>query len=227
MAGGRLLGEHPPFGVLPLLADVEGLDGPEVAHHPGPHLAFDRLGVGAGRRAALAGQVLAGEVAVHRADREGRGDGDVGGAEGGQAAPHQLPAGAGRGDVLVHVQVQDGAAGVLGLELLLHLLGQVRIVGESDGDLGGVRVVGVGVRPGLEDAGEAAAILLGEAVGGALGRGGLQVVQVAGGLLEVHHPGADVVEDPRAHVVTAGVGQVVGVVGEIADHLIHAVDAEG
>ena len=49
--------------------------------------------------------------------------------------------------------MQDGATGVLGLELLLHLLGLEGVVGVAHRDLGGVRVVGVGLRAGLEDAG--------------------------------------------------------------------------
>ena len=177
--------------------------------------------------ALVAGEVLADQVSVDGADGEGRRDGDVGRAEGGQGAAHQLLAGSGRGDALVHVQVQDGAAGVLGLELLLHLLGLEGVVGVAHRDLGGVRVVGVGLRSGLEDAGVALAVLLGEAVGGALGRGGLEVVEVAGGLLELDHLVAHVVQEAHAHGVAARVGQVVGVVGEVANHLVHAVDAQG
>ena len=227
MAAGGDLGEHLPLGVLALLADVEGAHRAEVAHDARPHLALDRLGLGMELGALVAGEVLSHEVAVDRADGEGRRDGDVRRAEGGQGAAHELLAGGGRGDALVHVQVQDGAAGVLGLELLLHLLGLEGVVGVAHGDLGGVRVVGVGLRSGLEDAGVALAVLLGEAVGGALGRGGLEVVEVAGGLLELDHLVAHVVQEAHAHGVAARVGQVVGVVGEVADHLVHAVDAQG
>ena len=227
MATGGALGEHLPLHVLALLADVEGAHRAEVAHDARPHLALDRLGLGMELGALVAGEVLADQISVDGADGEGRRDGDVGRAEGGQGAAHELLAGGGRGDPLVHVQVQDGAARVLGLELLLHLLGLEGVVGVAHGDLGGVRVVGVGLRSGLEDAGVALAVLLGEAVGGALGRGGLEVVEVAGGLLELDHLVAHVVQEAHAHGVAARVGQVVGVVGEVADHLVHAVDAQG
>ena len=227
MATGGALGEHLPLHVLALLADVEGLHGAEVAHDARPHLALDRLGVRVQLGALLAGQVLPDQVAVGGADREGRRDGDVGGAEGRQAAAHELFAGLRRGDLLVHVQVEDRAAGVLGLQLLLHLLGLEGVVCVADGNLRGVRVIGIGLGAGLEDVRVALAVLLGEAVGGALRGSGLEVVEVAGGLLELHHLVAHVIEDPHAHGVTARVGQVVGVVGEVADHLVHAVDAQG
>jgi hypothetical protein len=42
------------------------------------------------------------------------------------------------------------------------------------------------------------AVFLGEAVGGALGRRGFQVVEVAGGFLEFDHARADVVEQAQA-----------------------------
>ncbi|ETJ02804.1 MAG: hypothetical protein Q605_AUC00935G0002, partial [Actinomyces urogenitalis DORA_12] len=178
-------------------------------------------------RALVTGDVLAGEVAVSGADGEGRRDGDVGGTEGSQAPAHQLLADLRRGDSLVHVQVQHGAAGVLGLQLLLHLLSLEGVVGVADRKLGGVGVVGVGLGASLEDLRETTAVLLGEAVGRALGGGGLQVVEVTGGLLEGDHHLAHVIEDAHAHGVAARVGDVVGVSGEVADHLVHAVDADG
>src|SRR5699024_2525962 len=117
----------------------------EVAHDAGPHLARAPA-----RRARL---VLAGEVAVRGADRERRGDGDVGQAEPAERAADELLARARRGDPLAHVKVQDGAAGVLALELLLALERLERVVREADGELGGVRVVRVRVRARLEDPG--------------------------------------------------------------------------
>ena len=226
VAAGGDLGEHLPLHVLALLADVEGLHGAEVAHDARPHLALDRLGARVQLGALGAGLVLPGQVAVDGADGEGGRDGDVGGAEGGQAPAHELLAGGGRGDPLVHVQVQDGAAGVLGLELLLHLLGLEGVVGVADGHLRRVRVVRIGLGAGLEDTGEAPAVLLGETVRGSLRRSRLEVVEVTGGLLELHHLVTHVIQDPHAHGVAARVGQIELVTGEVADHLVHAVDTE-
>ncbi len=80
---------------------------------------------------------------------------------------------------------------------------------------------------GLQDVGKALAVFLGEAVGGALGRRGLQVVQVPGLLLELDHARADVIEQALGEGVALGRGDVLGVGGEVADHLVDAVDADG
>ena len=80
----RSLGEHRALGVLTLLADIEGLHGAEVAHDAGPDLALLGFALGVSVSALLAGEVFASEVAVYGANREGRGDGDVGDLEGGE-----------------------------------------------------------------------------------------------------------------------------------------------
>ena len=59
--------------------------------------------------------VLAREVAMHGAHREGGRDGDVGQAEVGERAAHEFAARGAVGDALAHVEVQHGAAGVFGL----------------------------------------------------------------------------------------------------------------
>ena len=122
--------------------------------------------------------------------------------------------------------MQDRAARVLALQDLLILEGLERVVRVRDWQLRGVRVVGLFRRARLDDVGEALAILLREAVGRALRGGGLQVVHVAGGLLELNHALAHTVEDAHAHVEAARVRQVVGVIAEVAHHLVHAVDAD-
>ena len=100
MGGGRRLAEVLPLGELTQLADVKGLDRPEVAHDPRPHLA---ILVPTLRFAARAGEVFAGNVAVRWADTKRWRDGDVGGAPGGQRAAHQLLAGLRAGHGLAHV----------------------------------------------------------------------------------------------------------------------------
>src|SRR6185369_8716318 len=95
--------------------------------------------------------VLAFDVAMLRADRKGRGDRDIGQAEPLECPPHQLLAGVGTGDSLVHVKVQYGSAGVLFLQGLLPLQRLERIVGETDRQLRRVGVVRHRLGPGLQD----------------------------------------------------------------------------
>ena len=71
------------------------------------------------------------------------------------------------------------------------------------------------------------AVGLREAVGRTFGRGRLEVVHVAGGLLEFNHALTDVIEDRAAHLKTELIGDVVLVSREVSDHLVHAVDADG
>ena len=86
--------------------------------------------------------VLAGDIAVLGADGEDGRDGDIGQAEIGQRAAHQTFAGLGAGDLLAHVEVQHGPAGVSALERLLHLQGLEGIVREAHRNLGAVGVIG-------------------------------------------------------------------------------------
>ena len=49
---------------------------------------------------------------------------------------------------------------------------------------------------------------------------------MAGGFLKLHHAIANMVEDADAHVEAALIGQIVIVVTEVSDHLVHAVHAD-
>ncbi len=79
--------------------------------------------------------VFAIQIAVFRADREGRRDGDVGQAETRQRRAHQLPAGGRRGDPLAHVEVEYRAAGVACLQLFLAQQRLEGVLGETDRQL--------------------------------------------------------------------------------------------
>ncbi len=160
------------------------------------------------------------------ADRKRGRDGDVGQPEARQRTLDEFAAGRGAGQRLVHVQVQHRAAGVFALQFVLPLQGLERVVGETHRQLRTVGVVGLLGRARLQDGGEALLVLLGEAVGGALGRRGLQVVEVTGFLLERHHAVAHVVEQPHHQRMAARVGDVVGVGAEVARHLVEAVHAQ-
>src|SRR5690606_12315745 len=119
---GRRLGEVAALTVLGLLAGVEGRHRTVVAHHSGPDFAtlalflgdlrthgyllgLGEVDSGAARLlaqhrlvTARAELVLAGQVAVHRADREGRRDGQVRQAEAAQRGAYQSLAGLGGGN---------------------------------------------------------------------------------------------------------------------------------
>ena len=71
------------------------------------------------------------------------------------------------------------------------------------------------------------AVSLREAVGCTFGRGRLEVVHVAGCLLEFDHALTDVIENRAAHLKTEFIGDVVLVSREVSNHLVHAVHADG
>ena len=123
--------------------------------------------------------------------------------------------------------MQDRAARVLALQDFLIFQSLEGIVGVANGKLRGVRVVRLFLGSGLEDSRVVQAVSLRETVGRAFGGCCLEVVHVAGGFLEFHHPLTDVVEDCAAHVEARGIGDVVGIAREVADHFVHAVDADG
>ena len=103
-----------------------------------------------------------------------------------------------------------------------------RIVGEADRAAASCWCsTGSPAVPACEDVGPALAVLLGEAVRGALGGRRLEVVHVAGLFLERDDARAHVVEQPHRERVARGRRDVVGVAREVADHLVDAVDADG
>ena len=227
MIRSRSLREHGALVVLTLLADIEGFHGAEVAHDSSPDLTLLRFTVWVSLGALLAGPVLAHKISVNRANREGRGDGDVGDLECGQRTTHHLLAGRTRAHTLAHVQVQNRAARVLTLQNFLIFQRLEGIVGIANWKLRGVRVVGLLIGAGLEDARVVETVGLREAVGCTLGRGRLEVVHVAGCLLEFNHALTDVIENRTAHLKTEFIGDVVLVSREVSNHLVHAIDANG
>ena len=122
--------------------------------------------------------------------------------------------------------MEDGAACVLPLQLFLLHQRLERVIRVANGQLGGVGVVGLVVCPRLDDVGVLLAVFLREAVGGALSWRGLKVVHVSRGLLQFHHALANVVEDADRERVPRRGRDVVEVVREVADRLIHPVDTE-
>ena len=79
--------------------------------------------------------MLAGQIAMDRADREGRSDRDVGKPEALQCAPHQIPACLSAGQAFAHVEVQYRATGVAGLQFFLPFQCFEGVIGEADRQL--------------------------------------------------------------------------------------------
>ena len=83
--------------------------------------------------------------------------------------------------------MQHRAAGVFALQHFLIFQSLEGVIGVAHRQLRGVGVVGLSLSPSLDNAGETLAVFFSETVGGAFSRGGLQVVKVTGGLLQLHH----------------------------------------
>lgn len=95
------------------------------------------------------------------------------------------------------------------------------------GQLRRVGIIGVFFGSGLNDAFETFFVFTGETVGRTLGRGGFEIVHVAGFFLNFNHFGTDVIQEFNGKILSPLVGNVVLVVGEVADHFIDTVDANG
>ena len=123
--------------------------------------------------------------------------------------------------------MQNRAARVLALQNFLIFQRLEGIIGIANWKLRGVRVVGLLISASLEDTRVVEAVGLREAVGCAFGRSRLEVVHVAGCLLEFNHALTDVIENRAAHLKTELIGDVVLVSREVSNHLVHAIDANG
>ncbi len=158
------------------------------------------------------------------ADAEGGGEGEVGkmillGDAADERARH-----GGVIDALSQESVEDGAAGILRLESVLEVECFEDVVGKADGDVGGIGVVGFGVfgthffLVGDDDIGIVLLVEEGEAVGGAFGGSGFQIVEIVGLFL--------VGSDPLTHVGENFFGESLSFIGgdigfdKIADCLI-------
>ena len=93
--------------------------------------------------------------------------------------------------------------------------------------MAGVGVVGGAVLVGGDDVGIVLLVVLGEAVGGGLGRGGLQIVQVAVLLLIVAETLPHVVQHVLGKSLRLGMGQILPQPVGVQSHLVHADQADG
>ena len=123
--------------------------------------------------------------------------------------------------------MEHGAGRVQRLQPILDVERAEDVLGVAHRQMRAVGVVRRAVLVGRDDAGELLLVMLGEAVRGALGGRGLQVVEVAVLLLIVAQPLPHVIE----HVFGELLGLLVGQVGPeppgVQSHLVHADEADG
>ena len=74
--------------------------------------------------------------------------------------------------------MQDSAAGIFALQLILQLQRFKRIIGITDRNLRGVGVINVLARSCLKDVRKTLFIFFGKTVSGALGGSGLQIIEI-------------------------------------------------
>ena len=205
-----------------LFARVPIFDGAEIADDTGEDFGGG-LAVG-----ALVD--FTGEIAMGGADGEGGGEAEIGEAIVFADGADKLFDGFALGDALSDEEVEDGATSEFGLEGVLQVELFEGVVGEVYGELGGVGVVGLGTlgelgMVGGDDAGELGLIELGEAIGGAFGGGGFEVVVVAGGLLECLNLIAEMIHDFEGEGLTTGSGDVF--IEEVEAGFVETDDADG
>ena len=75
--------------------------------------------------------------------------------------------------------MEHRAAGVEGLELVLYVQRGEHVLRVAHRQMAGIGVVGRPALVGGDDVGVLCLIVLGKAIGGGLGRGGLQIVEVS------------------------------------------------
>ena len=122
--------------------------------------------------------------------------------------------------------MQNRAAGVFLLQVILHFKSEERIIRISDRKLGAVRVVRMLRSARLKNIGEAFLIFLREPVSRPLSRRRFEVIHVPGFGLELDHAAPDVIQNLQRESVPPVIRDVMFIVSEIPDHFIHAVHAD-
>ena len=173
--------------------------------------------------------MLAGDVAVVLADGVGGGHGVVGQLKVFRDLPHQVGGRLPVRQLLAQKGVEHGTGGIQGLKLVLNGQGLENILRIAHGQVGGVGVIRrvAGVLGGGDDVGILFHIVLGQAVGGGLGGGGLQIVQVAVLLLIVGKALPHVIQNVLGKGLGLRVGQVLAQPFGVEAHLVHADEADG
>ena len=171
--------------------------------------------------------MLARQIAVVGADGVGGGQGVVGQLVVLRDLTHQRGGGLPAGQLLAQEGVEHRAAGVQRLQLVLHVQSGEDVLRVPHGQVAGVGVIGGGTLVGGDDVGVTLLVVLGEAVGGGFGGGGLQIVEVAVLLLIVTETLAHVVEDADGEVLRLLVGQILPEPRGVQTGLVHAHQTDG
>ena len=171
--------------------------------------------------------MLACQIAVVGADGVGGGDGVVGQLVVLRDLAHQRGGGLPAGQLFAQEGVEHRAAGVQRLELVLHIQRREDILRIAHRQVAGVGVVGRCALVGGDDIGIALLVVLGQTVGGGLGGGGLQIVEVAVLLLIVAEPLAHMVEDADGEILRLLVGQILPQPRGVQTGLVHAHQTDG
>ena len=174
-----------------------------------------------------AGELLPGEVAVVGTHGIGGGDGVVGQFIMLGNLAHQGGSGLPAGQLFAQKGVEHGAGGVEGLELVLHVQSLKDVLGAPHRQVGGVGVIGGAVVVGGVDVGELLLVVLGEAVGSGLCRGGLQIEEVTVLLLVVAQPLPHMTQHLHGEGLGVRVGQVVAQPAGVEPRLVHPHQANG
>ena len=135
-----------------------------------------------------------GNVAVLGADGESRRDREVRQTEPRECAAHQFLTSLGGTHCIGHVKVQDGAARVLALQVILHFKRQERIVRKAHREVRAVGVVRIRFGTCLNIIREALSVFLGKAVRCAFSRRSFEVLDVSRFFLEFNHSGTDMIQ---------------------------------
>src|SRR3989344_6576812 len=171
--------------------------------------------------------ILSLEIAVFRADREGRSDGDIGQAEIGKDTPHQIAAGLAGTVLFIHIAMEHRPAGISGLQAVLQFQHLEYIIRVADRYLRRVRIIGRLRRTGLQDVRETLAVLFGEAIRRPFSRRGLEVIKIARFFLKVLDLFAHKIKNLQSELMPLWRRDILFVICKVADGFIDAVDADG
>ena len=130
------------------------------------------------------------------------------------------------GQLLAQEGMEHGSRGIKGLQLILDVQGGEDILCIAYRQVRGIGVIRSTVHVGGDDIGIEFLIMLGKTVGGGLGRGGLQVVEVAVLLLIIGEPLTHMVQNFRSEALDFGIRQIRLQPFGVQAHFIHADQAD-
>ena len=211
-----------PIGILGLFARIPLIHGSEIAHGTRPDLA---LGVAFGTFL-----VLSADIPVALADTESRGEGKVGKAKVFGYSFNQSPGCLVGRHSLAQKTVQDGTAGVFGLEQILPFESCEDIIRIAHGKLGAVGVVGNTGARAVEmvvelHVREQALVDPRQSVTGSLGRRRLEIEYISRLFLVIGKLLPHEIQNLYGKIDSFGLGHIV--VTQVEQRLIHANDSNG